>query len=535
MLNFTVAQHFFSSVPAEQSPQRRRGYQTLFATRGLTDTIIRAIEDRAQYASTQGEPVKYQFYPLSPSLFAAARILPLQERDEFGRRGRYLAHTLILSLQNLQDLGGCPLDLLQQAPFVNTLDEVFQKCQTKDRDAPPLRVSLQPAWLTLAASAARRWPATALEQLGRLTWQVETLLKERNSVALIGPESEQWETLALLFALAAPAMRPRLSFDTYAAGCAWAPEVNFWLQGYPDTAGIRSTHQVEVGTGRISSSLSPSADGVFARWMSHTLRQGQLDLPYLQQEQEWICALEGVLAGEPLQLHAAIPPQEVQRFAALNREAIVRRWLAQLPEGLSQDLLQPISADINREPEAYLQTLIEGGEADVIQDVVFGIVGALRREPSKGDQKILRRWVDATPHTGLAAMFALWDQNSKAWVQALNALSKENYRWLIKELLQWPKQPLPLWEALVHPHELAWVQWAGPALPPEEWKKALPVLAQLGDPAMQGLVSILPRLPEASREVIAAWVKKNKDSAAPLAAALGLQDEEKKRRFKLFG
>lgn len=535
MLQFTVAQHFFSSVPAEQSPQHRRGYQTLFTTRGLIDTIVHAIEDRAQYSSAQDELLKYQFYPLSQNLVAVARILPLQERDEFGRRGRYLAHTLVFSLRNLQELGGCPVDLLQQAPFVSTLDEVFRIGQAKEREVPPLKVTVEPKWLTLASVALQRWSAAALEQLGRLTWQAEALLKERNSVALIGSESEQWETLALLFALAAPAMRPRLSFDTYGADCTWAPDVAFWLQGYPDAAGIKSPHQVEVSSGRIGSTLSPSADGVFGRWMSHTLFQGRPDLAYLQQEQEWICALEGVLAGEPLHLHTAIPPQEVQRFAALNREAIARRWLAHLPAGLSQDLLQPIVADINREPEAYLQTLIEGCTVEVMQDVVFGIVGALHREPSKSDQKILRRWVDATPHTGLAAMFALWDQNSKAWVQTLNTLSKENYQWLVGELLQWTKLPLPLWEALVHPHEIAWVQLAGPALPPEEWKKALPVLAQLGDPALQALVHIMPRLSEASREAIATWTRKNKELVAPLVATLGPQDEEEKRRFKLFG
>ena len=534
-MNFTLAQHFFSNVPAEQSPQRRRGYQTLFYTRGLPDTIVRVIEDRAQYSSAQGELVKHQFYPLPQNLFAAARILPLQERDEFGRRGRYLAHTLIFSRQNLQDLGGCPVDLLRQAPFVSTLEEAFRIGQVKDREAPPLKVSIASEWLSFAAAAVRRWPASALEQLGRLTWQAETLLKDRDSVALIGPESVQWETLALLFALAAPAVRPHLSFDTYAADCAWAPDVTFWLQGYPDAAGVRSPHQVEVGLGRISTTLRSSADGTFARWMTDTLRQGWVDLAALQREQEWISALESVLAGAPMQLNTAIPPQIVMRFAALNRETIVKRWLAQLPEGLSQDLLQPIAVDINREPEAYLQTLIEGGEAEVIQDVVFGIVGALQQAPSKGDQKILRRWVESKPHPGLAAMLALWDQNSKAWVSSLHALPTKEYQWLLKQLLNWPKLPLPLWEALAHPHEIVWVQWVGPALPAEEWKKALPILAQFGDPALNALARIMPRLSEASRDVIAAWAKKNKASAAPLVAVLGLQDEDKKRRFKLFG
>lgn len=535
MLNFTVAQHFFSNVPAEQSPQRRRGYQTLFYTHGLSEAIVHAIEDRAQYSSAQGERVKYQFYPLPQNLFAAARILPLQERDEFGRRGRYLAHTLVLSLRNFRDLGGCPLDLLRQAPFVSTLDEVFQMGQAKNREAPPLKVSLAPEWLSLASSAAEHWSTAALEQLGRLTWQAEMVLKERQAVALIGTESEQWATLALLFALAAPATRPRLSFDTYAADCAWAPDVTFWLHGAPAAAQIRNAHRVEANSGRVVTLLSAAADGVFAQWMADRLRQGRVNLAELQRDQEWVSALESALAGTPLQLNTAIPPRVVMRFAALNRDTIAQRWLARLPQGLSPNLLQPIVADIHQQPEAYLQTLIEGSDAASFQDVVFNIVASLQREPPRSDQKILRRWAESTPYPGLTAMLALWERDSKAWITALHALSAEDYQWLIKKLLSWPKLPLPLWETLVHPHELAWIQWVGPALPAEEWKKALPILAQLGDRALNALAKTMVRISGEPRDVITAWVQKNRELSGPLAAALGLQDEERKRRFKLFG
>ena len=64
MLTLTAAQHFYSSVPAAQSPVNRRGYQTVAATPGLPADAVAAIEDRSQYATAAGDPLKWQFYAL---------------------------------------------------------------------------------------------------------------------------------------------------------------------------------------------------------------------------------------------------------------------------------------------------------------------------------------------------------------------------------------------------------------------------------------------------------------------------------------
>jgi len=536
MTNFTVAQHFFSSVPAEQSPRHRRGYQTLFHTRGLSDEIIQAVEDRAQYSAAQGKLTKRQFYPLPQNLMAVAQIIPLQELDEFGRRGRYLAHTLIFSSQNLQELGGCPLDIFGQVHFATSLEEVYRIGQMKNSEAPRLNISVTPAWLTLAHAAMQRWPVDMLEQLGRLTWQAEALLKERESVSLLGTESEQWETLALFFALASPAMRSQLSFDTYAADCVWAPDVAFWLQGYPNDMGVRSVHKVSISACKIGTTLSAKDDNTFANWMTEIALQTRPDLGDLQKKQLWACTLQSVIAGEVGYLNINISSDFLVQFATLHREAIAQRWFTCLPEGLSEDLLNPIRADINHDPAAYLQMLIEGIETETMQDIIFSVVARLRREPSRADQRRIKKWLIDHPHTGLTAMLALWEQNSKAWLEALRMLSREDYRWLVQQLLGWQKLPLSLWEMLVTPYGADWLQLAGAALPPEEWKKVLPIMTQLNDPMLPRLlVEVFPRLPAASRKIITDWLKKNRATASHLAEALGLKETEKKRGFRLFG
>lgn len=60
-MNISVCQHIYSNVPKEQSPTKRRGYQTLFYTQeGLTREEILILEDRAQYYGGELEPIKHQ-------------------------------------------------------------------------------------------------------------------------------------------------------------------------------------------------------------------------------------------------------------------------------------------------------------------------------------------------------------------------------------------------------------------------------------------------------------------------------------------
>src|SRR5262245_3233944 len=111
-----VAQHIFTSLTKNQVPQRRGGQQTLFYTHDqLTSADVRALEDRAQYRTAQGERIKWQFHWLPSRKAAISHFAPISEPDEFGRKGRYLIHSLIVSPSEWRLLDWSPFDLMNSA------------------------------------------------------------------------------------------------------------------------------------------------------------------------------------------------------------------------------------------------------------------------------------------------------------------------------------------------------------------------------------------------------------------------------------
>ncbi len=542
MFTVIVAQHFFSSVPAEKSPSRRRGYQTLFRTHGLTDEVVRAIEDRAQYTTATDDPVKRQFYPLPSGLIAISQSVALAELDEFGRKGRYLTHTLVLNSQTLlQQLGGCPLDVFTQFHFATSLSEAFQQGQMANGEAPSTRLNIVPEWRTNAVRAAQRWLPDSLTRLGRLTWNARQLAEKREVVALIGSEADQLEALAVLFLLSCPQERYRLSFDTHAAGCDWGRGVTFWAQGYTDQPGIRTAHIVDTHARSVTLSLSPSTDGLFAAWMVKEVLPFRLD--DIQQKQIWAGYLEAVLTDsattsnlprKPEMIVAgAIPRDFIDRFARLNTSAVVNGWAAHLPPGLSAEFVQWLATDVTNEPESYLDVLLEGLQPQRIQEFMFNALLLMGDSPAKADRQVLEKWIKTCTHPGLLTLPPMWAKDGKAWFKSLTFLGSEDYEWIMKQLIRWRQPPIPLWEALVERHAIAWMWLVAPVMPPGDWKKALSVLQKMGDPIVDQLARVTPQLGEAARAEIINWLKGYKGMAPTLKAALGISEKGSKSRFRL--
>ncbi len=531
MITINAAQHFFTSVPVEQSPTKRRGYQTLFRTSGLSEEAIRAIEDRAQYSTASGDPVKRQFYSLPGDLVAISQSVALSELDEFGRKGRYLTHTLILRGQDFRQLGACPLDVFAQFQFAVTLAQVFQQGQPATAHAPPVQLNIAPDWQRLAYQAFQQWPPEALTKLGRLAWQAGRLIEKRESAALLGPDADQFSALGVLFLLASPARRARLSFDTHAAGCDWSRGVAFWAQGYVDQAEARTAHRVDCRTRTVMSTLSPTEDGPYATWMLKEALSNRLSADGIWRKQEWAARLETVLTGEPQASANGIPPEFVQHFARLNSAAVAAGWAAHLPSGLSAELVQKLTASISKDPATYFGILADGVQSAGVHEFMFRGLLALGSAPARGDRQVLEKWIKVDEHPGLLTLLPLWDKDGKTWFKSLMALKPQDYKTVVSELARWPQPLIPLWEALVGPHASAWIRIAGPAIPPGDWKKALPILEKIGDPALGELARIVLHLREPAREEIRKWLKGYKGSATALRSALGVPAKAGKGLF----
>lgn len=536
----TAAQHFYTSVPVEGSPSRRRGYQTLFYTPGLGDAAVRAIEDRSQYMTAPGDPLKHQFYPLPGGFFAISQSVALAELDEYGRKGRYLTHTLVIDPASFDSLGGCPLDIFQQFAFNTRLDQVYSQGQMKTGAAPAVEFRLDPTWQVSAVQSARAWPANQYEQLGRLAWQVSSLLEKRQNLALLGAGSLQLAFLSLMFLLSSPNRRSKLSFDTHAAGCQWGSGVSFWALGYLGQPEGHPVVQVDLETRRLTGTLSPADDDSYAVWMVNQGLHGGLES--LGQRQTWAAMLSQALALD--QTYSApvnfeqIPENFRSRYAQLNREHIVKRWVGVLPAGLSTETISRMAMHVRNDPLAYFNFLLQGVQDINIQEFMLMELLSLGNLPPKADRAALDKWIRNSNHLSLLSLPPFWEGNAKEWTKSLQQIESGPYRYFLIQLSHWNDPPIPLWQALVEPHGVDWIHSIGPRITPGEWKKVLPLLAKMGDDTVEELAPIVPRLQPAARAEITSWLKGQKSDLPKLRYALGLplQKEEKKgaKRFKLF-
>ena len=523
MVEIIAAQHFYSSVSAADSPRRRGGYQTLFSTRGLPVEVVKVIEDRAQYGATGSEVGKLQFYPLPAGLYALAHIVPLAERDEFGRKGRYLAHTLVLTSASMQALAFCPLDALRQAPFVTALDAVFAQGDRVSQEAPSVRLQVQPSWRQGARSGLSMWSSMALEALASIAWGESCTAVPSPWVAVMGTEQALWDTLGLLFLLAAPQQRGRLSFDTMADGCAWTDPYAFRLRAFSDLQGTHPPCQVIADRREVLGVPSQSTRTPYGRWMAAEglpkIRQGY----DVATEQTWALQLQDILAGQaasPQSGDVPISRSFLDAFAKTNAEAVTQRWLAKVPQGLSQSVMMALRSSVQSDLTSHLEILVRGVTDQDVDLFLHDEYLAMRRIPDKDDQRVVRAWIRNRSTPRLASLLALWGKDEPAWRSHLSSMEPSEYEYIASNLAQWPESPLPLWTMLVQPHQGLWIRIIARSLPAKEWRKALPMLRDMGTTVLDDLAAVAAQLPAPAIQEILDFLRKNRVHAERLKASL---------------
>ena len=532
MVEIIAAQHFFSTVSASESPSGRRGYQTLFRTQGLPDAASKIIEDRAQY-NARVTAAKHQYYPLPGNLYALSHLVPLQERDEFGRKGRYLAHTLVLTSQSMAALAYCPLDVLRQFAFATTLDTVYSQGDPATGQVPAVGVSVQQAWHRDGWRALQAWPYEAWKALGLIAWHEAGVDESAGGVALLGPEKDRWATLAAIFLLAAARQRSELSFDTLADGCRWADPHAFWISSFADEREVATSFRIHADQRTTSGILPGAPQTPYVTWM---LAEGLGQLSRgrdISREQAWALSLQDVLRGVPPG-NREIDGQFVISFAGANSRRVAERWMGHLPSQLSDELVISLSSSVHRGVGRHLRILLEGVKDTDLDIFLFDELLTLGQPPSRPDQRAIKRWASEHDTPRLDALDCLWARDGRAWPLHISNLEPTDYQQLATQLSRWPEPPLPLWTMLVDAHAERWIGLIAPVLPPDEWRKALPILRDLSNIGLDGLAPVARQLSVPARQEIVNWLKRSKATAEKLSAYLvepQQPGEERRRRW----
>ena len=237
----TAAQLLYANVEKDHSPHKRSGFQTLFYSQSqLSEAEVDAIEPRLFYAYGAGNPPKGLFFPLGQHKLVLARIVPLEDTDAFGRKGRYLAHALVFDRTDWIAEGLNPIALLQNFSFLTSVDQALAVGDRASGDIAPLTLTLE------ATSAPRRqWPIAAMQHLTLYALRAEAMLAERQALAFIGPPADVEQALAEVLMAVPVALNPACSFDSffYEGNFIATP---FWAVGLPEVPPPGRFIQVDV-------------------------------------------------------------------------------------------------------------------------------------------------------------------------------------------------------------------------------------------------------------------------------------------------
>lgn len=516
----SASQHISAVLTAKESPRGQAGYQVLLSTSGrVSKDEIQIIEARVRYGSAQDEKAKWQFYRLPTSRPVISHIIPIPQPDEFGRRGRYLAHSLIFNAADCQRVDRGLFDLLQPKNFFTSVDQALAFIGLKEHHIAEATLEGDMEWTAEAIGLLRGWSGDQLHRLVHIVNNHQLLAKQERYVAMIGNEIQVLDALKIVFLLAPPSARKHCSFDTNAVGCEWHGDAAFWARGFSGARQAGTTVVIDAAERRVtmpeSLLLRPSAYG---QWIEAeaTAKQYRRLGDNLSQAQTLAALLEGKTTNARLLRN--LEPGFERCFADANASLVKARTQGLFPRELSGPLREAMIASLSEPPVDLLRWLIDSQYAVYIREPVYQ---ALLRDPdvplTRTDLQILDSF--AKTHHGIGLMLALKADNHRRRLQLLAGMSPHEYRQRVRELMTCRSfQP---WQGLSPAYIDAWFALCKGAYTMDDIFRAMSVIEDYGSKRDRQQVSALAdHLNSEECHELLAWVASSSSCLPSLRTAL---------------
>ncbi|MCK6629728.1 MAG: hypothetical protein L6R45_31705 [Anaerolineae bacterium] len=423
-------QHIYSNVEKEQSPHRQGGFQTLFYSKaGLTPAEVEEMESRLLYFPSQVEPVKHLFFSTSSGKGVIAQIVALPDPDQFGRKGRYLAHSLIFSPESLAQFEADPFRVFQHFHFITSVKEALSRGNFQSGDIPPVSLSL-PADSAAQLEAARTWSPAELTKLALLALRVDRQTQNREAITLTGQPAEIESALAASFLAAPTILRPRCAFDTYFYRCNLVATY-FWAVGLPEPPASARFALVDGGARQVRWEEPGQPETAYERWAVAYISAVRLD--QLARQRDRAFALAEWLDGRDYQesLVATAPGEVIEAVLEVNPAAVQARLRREVGVQLPPALVQRAADQLYRQmPGLTLYNYLRQGftSAQLLDALYNSYAETAFKEPPGDELKALEKVLAETKHPLLPLFLAYWRNPRQRLPQALEDADEAAYR-----------------------------------------------------------------------------------------------------------
>lgn len=436
MISLQASQHIYGNVEEEQSPQRKGGFQTIFYTHStLSEEEVEEMERRLFYHSSKVEPIKWLYFQAPGQRYAVAQITYIPERDKFGRKGRYIAHSLILDKENFKKINFNPFFVFRNFNFISTVEEAMIKGNLQTGDIPPLTVLLPKKEEIESAS---EWPADDLKKLSLLALRASQLLKERKTVAFIGePENVKKAIEASLLAVPLP-LRPNCTFDSYfyAGNIIATP---YWGIGLLEKPSNPDFLLVDADSKNVLSEVDPSPHSLYERWLLNSFSYP--NLKQINEHKDYAYALSLFLEGKEAEtsLPDEIPYEVLNTFFKLFPKEMVSKIETKLIEQIPPPLAKHLSTYLfDKMPLQELFNGIRKGFAPAqLLDMLAQVYEKERYQPPKREELLaLGEILKRKEHLTLRILYSCWRGFTKELRSMLEEMEEEKYREWVNKLLK---------------------------------------------------------------------------------------------------
>ncbi len=439
-MHITAAQHISGILTRAQSPKGQGGYQILLSSSSLLkQDDIDLIEQRVKCGYKKQERTKWQVYRLPNYKLVITRFIPIREPDEEGRRGRYLAHSLIFNSADLQELNRGLFNILRSENFFLSLSQILEYDSIKTGQIPSVEIEIKSEWINEAMNLIKEWSGEQLNRLIMLANEAQQVTKQEHTVALIGNEQEILNALKVMFFLLPTSIRKFCSFDTDSSGCEWPKDIVFWGSGYPTTSENDTRYVIDAAQRQVrfpqSADIKPSA---FGRWLEAEVRAQRFSSLQnnLERAQTLAAFLDGKIRNS--RLLQDMDAEFQYNFANVNSPLIKERISNErfgdfFPKQFSLPLRQAIAEHLSESPVKLLDWLITSQYGIYIREPVYQALLHTRDLPlTKEDMEILNPLTKY--HNSLGLLLALKSGKECQRLLMLARMQPEEYKKCVEEL-----------------------------------------------------------------------------------------------------
>jgi len=437
MSTIKALQHIYTRVEREQSPHKLAGFQTLFYTISeLKEAESDEIERRLPYYRADIEPVKRIFFTTSSDKYIVTQIVPLTATDSAGRKGLYLAHSLVFSSEQFSKVGSNIFQIFHDFPFFTTMEETVKHGDFNTGNIPPVSVQIYDN-SNQEVKAASEWPSQELKQLVLLALQAQSLACDNRAVVIIGDPKKVESTLRAAFFGVPVQLRKYCTFDTYFHKCNFVATY-YWAIGLLETPDNPIFITVDTLARHISTETPVTPETIYEQWVISVI--DNQNLHEITSNKDFAFEVCQWLENRPYDVTTLknSPPEILKSLFKLASEPVKSKLLEQvnnvLPSLLVQRIWQTLFQDLDKKD--FLWQLHDGFQISQLLDVLNDVY--MQQNYKKPDYKEVRAIGEVLQQSGhkiLQIIHALWSEQYTKLCTLLKKLTEDEYYNFAKSIL----------------------------------------------------------------------------------------------------